>query len=106
MPGTERVVFTTNEKLKAELKIKLHRDDMSQVRFFNGVISAYLNEQEDFLNWFSRYRAESNSHHSRSKRNLLEKEERDAKLNVTKFGLDEDDIESIFDLIEQSRLEP
>jgi len=106
VPSEQKVVFMTEEKLKAEFKIKLHRDDMSQVQFFNGVIAAYLNEHEDFLNWFSQYRAESNSHRSRGKRHLLEKEEQLARANISKFGLDENDIESIFDLIEQSRLEP
>ena len=106
MKNAEKVIFLTSEKTKAELKIKLHRDAMSQTQFFNGVIAAYLNDQDDFLKWFSQYRAKSNSHGSKSKRNLLQKEEYDASLNAKKFGLNKDEIESIFDLIESPRLEP
>ena len=106
MKNTEKIIFLTSEKTKAELKIKLHRDGMSQTQFFNGAIAAYLNDQVDFLKWFSKHRTESNSHGSKSKRNLLQKEEHEANQNVKKFGLNKDELESIFDLIKNPRLEP
>lgn len=106
MKNAEKIIFLANEKTKAELKIKLHRDGMSQTQFFNGVIAAYLSDQGDFLKWFSQYRVESNSHGSKSKRNMLQREEHEASQNIKKFGLNKDELESIFDLIENPRLEP
>ncbi len=101
----EKVQFYLTEKDKAELKIKLHSDGMTQTRFFAGVAKAYLLNDHEFYNWFARFRSRQSSLGGKRKRIMVEKEEEVARQTMKKFGFDQEEIESIFDLIEKEYTE-
>ena len=51
----QKIVFYDTEKRKAELKIKLHGDGLSQADFFRSVIIAYLSDVVIFMQCFLYY---------------------------------------------------
>ena len=97
-PGlAERIVFHTEERKKSELKIKLHRDGLTQTKFFNAVLAAYTSGDPLFMEWFANARTILIS--NKAKDYALRKEEENSLRQLQNFGITEADRESIFDLI-------
>mgnify|MGYP001226440965 CR=1 FL=1 len=93
----DRVVFTISERDKVELKIKLHREGITQAMFFNSIVTAYINNDSTFYEWFRIARDDMN--YSKARQALLNKEELTARNNMKKFGFNSNEVENIFDLI-------
>ena len=93
----ERIVFNTDERKKAELKIKLHRDGLTQARFFNAVLDAYTTSSPLFMEWFAAARTALINNKTRDR--VLQREERHAHRQLKDFGITDADRENIFDLI-------
>jgi len=100
----ERIVITISEKAKADLKIGLHRDNLTQAMFFAAVVKAYNSCDESFMAWYADARGDLNKNKSRQK--SLRKEELTAAKNIKKFGLNKDELENIFDIIAEEREGP
>tara|TARA_R100000008_G_scaffold76495_1_gene56364 strand:+ start:266 stop:589 length:324 start_codon:yes stop_codon:yes gene_type:complete len=101
----EKVVFYDTEKRKAELKIKLHNDGLSQAHFFRSVISAYISEDNSFMGWFEKYFTKNSTIKNKTLQNKALKQKRNAKKVEQAFNLNDDEIENIFDLLEQEHPE-
>ena len=98
----KRIVFYETDNHHAELKIKLHYDGIGQGEFFRGVIEAYLSDEENISNFVSSYK-EKNNKQSKRQRKIINKESQSAKELKNTFALGENDIESIFDLLEEEQ---
>jgi len=97
----ERIVCEISEKAKADLKIALHRDNLTQAMFFSAVVEAYNKRDQNFMAWFEPARAGISKNKSRQR--MLKREEVAANENMKKFGFDQNEIESIFDIIAEER---
>lgn len=97
----QKIVFYDTEKRKAELKIKLHGDGLSQADFFRSVISAYISEEGNFMQWFEEYFTTNSKIKSKAIKNKTSKQRKAAQQIKSSFGLDKKDIENIFDILEQ-----
>ena len=97
---TKKVVFYENEKKHADFKARLHYDNLTQSEFFRAIISGYIEQDEDLLAYVARYQ-EENQKHSKVKRADSKKLLASGAATAKKFGLEERDIENIFDLLEK-----
>ncbi len=97
---TKKVVFYENEKKHADFKIRLNYDNLSQSEVFRAIISGYINQDEDLLSYIARYQ-EDNGKHSKAKRAESKKLTDSGSSTSKKFGLEDEDIENIFDLLEK-----
>ena len=43
-----KIMFSVSERTKADFKIRLQHDSMTQVKFFNSIMEGYLEKDEDF----------------------------------------------------------
>jgi hypothetical protein len=103
MGGKEkRIVFYETDNHHAELKIKLHYDGIGQGEFFRSLIEAYLSDEENITNFISSYK-EKNNKQSKRQRKIINKESKSANKVKNTFALDQGDIESIFDLLEEEK---
>tara|TARA_R100000808_G_C2140437_1_gene148268 strand:+ start:664 stop:999 length:336 start_codon:yes stop_codon:yes gene_type:complete len=96
----KNIVFKETDKRHAELKIRLNYDNMKITEFFQMIISAYLKNDERITHIIDEHkeeRGQSEKGQRKSNRNLIKK----AKLTKTKFGLNEGEVESIFDILEK-----
>lgn len=98
--NTKKVVFYENEKKHADFKARLHYDNLSQSEFFRAIISGYIKQDENLLNYITQYQ-EANQKHSKVKRADSKKLLDAGAATAKKFGLEERDIENIFDLLEK-----
>jgi hypothetical protein len=93
------ITIDSLETLDTNLRIKLKFDDITKFWFFNEYIKGYLLDDpllQPFIEKIKESSMMARKHKLKKNRQLLEKE----KEIKNKFGLDANDIEDIFDLIE------
>jgi len=98
----KKIVFYDSDKRYADLKIRLEYDGLSQAKFFRGILTGYLLQDPDILNFVDKLKAEKRKDASSKKRNKKSRaliNEGNETLN--KLLLDEEEIENIFDILEK-----
>ena len=95
----KQICFESNDKLHADLKIRLHYDGLKIKEFFNKTVEAYVEGNENILAFVEELKKEKSI--SKTKRNKMNKARQKQKETIKQFGLDKDDIESIFDILEK-----
>ena len=83
----EKISFYDTERRKAELKIKLHYDGLTQADFFRGVVTAYLSEEENLYSWLREFKKVKSKIRSSSIRAQAEKADQEAIQITKKFGI-------------------
>ena len=97
----KKICFESTDKLHADLKIRLHYDDLKIREFFIDVVSGYVDRNEHmlaFIEELKEKKAMSNPRRNKVKRARLKEEE-----TIKQFGLNKDEIENIFDIIEKEQ---
>jgi len=98
----KQICFDSKTKLHADLKIRLHHDEIKIKEFFNEVVTGYINKNKNmiaFIDDIKEKKGVSQSHQNKIK-NSREKQ----KNIVKQFALDKNDIENIFDILEKENL--
>ena len=93
------ITIDSLETLDTNLRIKLKFDDITKFWFFNEYIKGYLLDDpllQPFIEKIKESSMMARKYKLKKNRQLLEKE----KDIINKFGLDANEIEDIFDLIE------
>ena len=92
------VVFRETDKRHADLKIRLAHDGLTQQKFFSSLISAYLERNDDVMKFVFDLK-DREKIQTIQKRKRIKKMHEKIRETETKFGLDKEEIECIFDLI-------
>jgi hypothetical protein len=100
----KKVVFYDSDKRHAELKIRLKHDQLTQAEFFRSLITGYLEKDENILFYLDKYVSENGK---QSKKNLVKSRKltEQGRENERRFALNQDEIENIFDLLEEEHPE-
>ncbi len=93
---TKRIVFTENDHRHAQLVLKLKYLRISQAAFFRHLITGMLNDDERIVEYVNEISASSKVRKSKT-----QKLQKIGTQKIRDFGLSEDDLENIFDLIEE-----
>ena len=96
---SKQICFEDLDKRHAEMKIRLHYDGLKSAEFFRGIITAYIEKDEDLLKIVDKIKEKRNV--SKVKRNKVKKAHKNSDEIIKKFGLDEGDVENIFDILEK-----
>tara|TARA_Y100000310_G_C20259239_1_gene612853 strand:+ start:153 stop:476 length:324 start_codon:yes stop_codon:yes gene_type:complete len=95
----KQICFDSNDHLHANLKLRLHYDGLKIKEFFNEIIKAYVSKNEHFINFIEELKEQKEI--SKTKRNKTKRAYTKAKKVEKEFGLNESEIENIFDIIEK-----
>ena len=95
---TKKIIFKDTDVRHAQLKVRLQRDGMTQAEFFRSLISGYLNEDRYMMDYIRRYK-EENKIQSKRILGMIEKDDKASDDLMSKFGIQDDELENIFDLI-------
>jgi hypothetical protein len=98
----KKVVFYDSDKRYAELKVRLQHDGISQAHFFRGLLTGYLSQDPDVLNFVDKLKASKNAG-NKSKTSIKEDRQliKYGKEAAGKLSFDNDEIENIFDILER-----
>ncbi len=100
-PNKKKVIFDDTDVRHARLKVRLEYDGLSQAEFFRSLITGYLENDKSVMDYITRYK-ENNK--KLSKRNL-KYQTRDAEIAddlLGQFGIGDEELENIFDVIAKS----
>tara|TARA_Y100001938_G_scaffold42317_1_gene58289 strand:+ start:5766 stop:6086 length:321 start_codon:yes stop_codon:yes gene_type:complete len=95
---SKRISFIDTDKRNADFLIRLKHDGLTKTKFFQMILTGYLERDEDIVRFIKKQEESSNS---KSKKQITQKLEEKGKESKRKFGLDSSDIENIFDLLEK-----
>jgi len=99
----KKICFDSNDKLHADLKIRLHYDDIKIKEFFNEIVLAYVNKDEHILAFIEQLKQKKAI--SKNKLRKTKKARSKEKETIRQFGLDENEVERIFDILEKEHPE-
>lgn len=94
--STKRIVFTETDHNHAKLIIRLKHDGLTQAAFFRNLIRGYTQGDERIQEFVDEVKNQSLKQKYRSNR-LIKK----GKESVQQLSLNEEEIENIFDLLEE-----
>ena len=97
MDETKQICFETKVKRHANLKIRLHYDELSAKEFFNEIVKGYICHDERILSFIDEVKEKKLV--SKAKRKKISKSRKKAQTIKNQFALNEDEIENIFDII-------
>jgi hypothetical protein len=97
---TKRIVFESSTHKHAQLKVRLQYDSMTQAEFFRCLIEGYLAKDERILEYLEGYRLSKGKDSKRNAKYRNKDTEKSEDL-LKKFGIKDDELENIFDLIEE-----
>jgi hypothetical protein len=94
----KRVFFRSTDHTYAKFIVKLRVDEIVQKRFLNAVIEAYINDDPNIRKFVEN---NENIHISVRTKKMRKKEDRRIALEEYKFNLSQDDVDEIFDILEE-----
>tara|TARA_Y100001963_G_C6686870_1_gene402642 strand:- start:538 stop:870 length:333 start_codon:yes stop_codon:yes gene_type:complete len=95
---TKRLVFDDTDTRHAQLKVRLDYDGLTQAEFFRSFITGYLEQNKDVMNYIKSYK-EGKMIQSKRNIKIIMKDYEIAETLLSKFGIEQDELEDIFDLI-------
>ena len=96
----KKFVFLDTVENHARLKIRLMYDGLGNSEFFRLIMAGYLDKDENILKFIEAYK-EKKSIHNKEKRKKTKKMFEERKETVKQFGLEDSDIDNIFDTMEK-----
>ena len=96
----KKVAFVENTHQHAKLILKLRHDGVTQSKFFRAIIAGYLDGDERIQSYIDDMKPQGKQKRVKSKKLRDEGKQR-----MKDFGLNDGEIENIFDLIEEEHPE-
>ena len=97
----KQICFESTAKLHADLKIRLHYDEIKIKEFFNEVVTGYINKNKNMMAFIDDIKEKKGA--TQARRNKVKRSEKKQKNVIRQFALDKNDIENIFDILEKER---
>lgn len=94
-----KFVFHAYEKISADLKLRLRNDNLSQTRFFAGIVKLYLENDPDMIKVMYKVKENAQSMGKQKLRRSMKDLETGNNI-MEKLGITSSDKEDLFDLIE------
>jgi hypothetical protein len=94
----KRVVFTDTDVRHAQLKIRLQHDGISQADFFRAMITGYLENDGRIVKYIANYKEKHGIQNKKKRVRVVEDIEEGEHL-LEKFGIKDDELNGIFDII-------
>ena len=88
------------DKRSADLLIRLKNDGLTKTKFFRAILSGYLERDHLIVSFVDKVK-DTQSIQSSSKASVVRRLEEKGEENKRKFGLEDDEIASIFDILEK-----
>ena len=96
----KRISFMDTDKRNADLIIRLKHDNLTKTKFFRAILTGYL-EGDPLLREFIEGVKEAEGYQSKRKAKINKETSAEGVSNIRKMGLDNEEIENIFDILEK-----
>jgi|TARA_Y100001938_G_C7823871_1_gene297944 hypothetical protein len=96
----KKVVFYDSDKRYADLKIRLEHDGLTQAKFFRGILTGYLSQDPNILNFIDKLKAGKKKPSDKKRDKEIRQLINNGEEKLDKLVLNEEEIEDIFDILE------
>lgn len=96
----KRISFMDTDKRSADLMIRLKHDGLTKTRLFREFLTGYLERDETVVDFIERLK-EAPDLQSKKQSKIVKDLDEKGQRNKGKFGLKDEEIENIFDLLEK-----
>jgi|TARA_R110000824_G_scaffold52075_2_gene144806 hypothetical protein len=98
--GKSKIMFTVTERTKADFKLQLQYDSLTQVKFFRALMEGYVNKDPDLMVYINKFKKENSVQNNEQRKKIMTniKKTTDTK---SKFNLGDEEVENIFDILEK-----
>jgi len=96
----KRISFMDTDKRAAELLVRLKHDGLTKTKFFRNILTAYLERDAALVDLVERIKEEK-GYQSKNRAKTVKKIEAEGKKTLDKFGLNQGEIDNIFDILEK-----
>jgi hypothetical protein len=100
----KRISFMDTDKRSADLLISLKNDSITKAKFFRAIVTGYLEKDAAIIDFLERYKKKSGVQSARQA-TIVKKSIEKGKESIRKFGLEDGEIENIFDILEKEHPE-
>ncbi|MBL18600.1 MAG: hypothetical protein CMC82_02050 [Flavobacteriaceae bacterium] len=94
-----KFIFHAYEKVSADLKLRLRYDNLSQTRFFAGIVKLYLENDPDMMKVMHKVKENAQSMGKQKLRRTIKDLEKGKDI-MEQLGITDSDKENLFDMIE------
>jgi len=101
----KKFVFYGKEEYLAEFKLRMEYHDLSMSEFLRACVEAAVGKEDIIEDFIEDYKEKKGKTKQKAARRKIRKERRQAEELVSKLGLDDSEIENIFDIIAQDHPE-
>jgi hypothetical protein len=95
-----KIMFTVTERTKADFKLQLQYDSLTQVKFFRSIMEGYINKDLDLMTYINKFKkqisVQNNAQRNRTITNIKKADD-----TKNKFALGDEEVENIFDILEK-----
>ena len=102
--ASKKIMFYDTDKRHADLKIRLQHDSLTQSAFFRAMISGYLDKDTRIMEYVNDYKFDNNIQNKADRKTVKKFIKAGEQMEKT-HGLGDDELENIFDMIEQEHPE-
>lgn len=102
--STKKIMFYDTDKRHADLKVRLQHDSLTQSAFFRALVGGYLEKDPRIMQFIDDYKFDNNIQ-NKAERRTVKKMIETGNTNSSAHGLAENEIENIFDILEQEHPE-
>jgi hypothetical protein len=95
----KQICFESTARLHADLKIRLHYDEIKIKEFFNRIVEAYIDKNKNIMAFIDEIKESKSA--SQARRNKVKKAKQKQESTIRQFVLGETEIEDIFDILEK-----
>jgi hypothetical protein len=95
-----RVMFTISEREKADFKIQLQYDSLTQVKFFRSIIEGYIGKDPDLMLYINKFKKQNSIQNNDQRRKVLTNIKKSNETS-SKFALGDEEVDNIFDILER-----
>ena len=98
--GKPKIIFVATDRQKADFKIRLQYDSLTQSQFLRSVIDGYISKDEDIINFIEKIKENLSAQNKRTIRKT-KKDFDKMKKEKNRFALGDQEVENIFDILEK-----
>ena len=91
--GKTKIMFTVADRTKADFKLQLQNDSLTQVKFFRAIMEGYINKDIDLTTYLNRFKKQNGIQNIAQRDKIIRNiKKRDEIKNKFALGDDEVDI--------------
>ena len=95
-----KIIFTVEEQVKANFKIQLQYDSLTQAKFFRAIMDGYVNNDPELAQFLNKFKKKNSIQNNVQRKKVITNIKKAEEVK-NKFALGDEEVENIFDILEK-----